>query len=351
MGARRWVALTLLAPAVTLLLPLLGLPEASAAAKPQVVVVVESANPAAAGSTVRLRARVTPSTAQGSIAFSVDGRVVARAALSSSGQASTSFRASSAGQFLLRAAYVPRPGTTAWLGAQSPAATLVVGAGPRLVVRTAAGTAIPAGTGVPAGTSVRLDVQGFPARQAVRFTIGVADVPGTVTTDARGTATLNAAIPALDPREYLVVAYGGLRTAVATVLVEGFLPGASPTATFCSVSPSPSPTDTGTAFPTPTPTPTTPSPTRTTSPPPSTSTPKPTRSSTRPTETEPGRPTPSSSRTGTSGSSTGIPDTGGSLSPTGVAVLSTVILGLVALVLGSGLMRAGRRPRRGRHAR
>lgn len=318
---------------------------AAAATSPQVVLAVESANPASVGSPVRLIARVSPSAVTGSVAFTVDGRVVARVALSD-GRAATAFTPSTTGQFLVRATYAPPVGSTTWDEARSPVVTVAVGVGPRLAVRTATDVDLPSSAPVAAGAGVRLEVAGFPARVPVRFTIGSAHLPGFATTDQRGSATFSAAIPALAAREYLVVAYGGSRSAVATVLVDGLLPGASPTATFCPASPTP----TSSASPTPT----SPSPSSTSTPPGSgrptatSGSPRSTRSTSRPTAADSGTATRSSSATESRGE---IPDTGGSLSPTGAAVISAVVGGVLALLAGAALMRAGRRPRPGKHAR
>jgi LPXTG-motif cell wall-anchored protein len=186
-------------------------------------------------------------------------------------------------------------------------------------------------------------VQGFPPRTPVRFTLGAASLGGTVTTDSRGAATLSTRLPALDAREYVVVAYGGQRTAVATLLVDGVAPGTTPTPTFC---PATTPPVTESATPTPTPTPTS------SSPRPTSSSPRPTSSSPRPTETDKGKPTKSPTRSATDDDDDDDDRGGpGNLPSTGAAVVGLLVLAGVAVAFGTGLITIGRRRPTGRHVR
>lgn len=335
---------TRVAASVAVLLALVGLallvpPAARAADATRLALTITTSQPASVGSAVTFRATVTPASAAGSVAFTIDERPLATVAVTG-GVATTTIRIQKAGQYLVRAAFTPVSGSTTAQAASSSNVVLVVGSVARVSVQDTAGRAIPGGTAVPAGSPIRLAVAGFPARTAVTFTIGAASLPGSVTTDARGAGVLQTRIPGLEKGEFLVVAYGGRSTAVSAVVVKGVVPGATPTPTFCPAT-SPPPTE-----------PASPSPTRTT--------PKPTSSSPRPTKTtrpptDGGSPTSSrpqsSSRGGDDGDDDGLPATGGGLPGTGAAVLSLLVLAAIAIAFGTGLISIGRRHTTGRHSR
>ena len=306
-------------------------PSSHAADPTTVAVAIVTTTPVAVGSTVTVRATVRPVGATGQVTFTVDERSVATVPLAA-GTATASFAVAAAGQFLVRASFTPAAGAEGFTAARSSNTTLVVGTGARLVVQNSAGAPIPAGTAVAGGSTVKLNVQGFPARTSLRFTIGAATLAGSVSTDARGAATLTTRLPGLDAREYVVVAYGGQRTAIATVLVDGVAPGATPTPTFCPASPTGTPTPTSS------------------SPRPSSSSPRPTSSSPRATKTEKATSTRSQSptRTGDDDEDGGGP---GDLPRTGAAVLTLLVIGGVAVAFGTGLISIGRRRPAGRHVR
>lgn len=320
-------------------------PASQAADPTKVTVSIVGAQPSAVGATVTFRAVVTPAGAAGSVAFTIDERPLATVAVSG-GAAATSVRMAKAGQYLVRAAFTPAAGASGFSRASSANSVLVVGTVARLTIQDSTGRPIPVGTAVPGGTSVRLVANGFAARTTVTFTIGAASLPGSATTDARGSATFATRIPGLDQREYLVVAYGGQASAVAALLVEGVAPGATPTPTFCPVS-SPPVTES------PTPTTTSPKPT-TTSPKPTSGSPRPTKTTKRPTESAKPTSTRSSSSTRDDDDNEGpgdLPGTGGNLPGTGVAVVSLLLLAGMAFALGTGLISVGRGRPSGRHTR
>ena len=300
-------------------------PSSHAADPTTVAVAIVTTTPVAVGSTVTVRATVRPVGATGQVTFTVDERSVATVPLAA-GTATASFAVAAAGQFLVRASFTPAAGAEGFTAARSSNTTLVVGTGARLVVQNSAGAPIPAGTAVAGGSTVKLNVQGFPARTSLRFTIGAATLAGSVSTDARGAATLTTRLPGLDAREYVVVAYGGQRTAIATVLVDGVAPGATPTPTFCPASPTGTPT-------------------------PTSSSPRPTSSSPRPTKTDKATSTRSQSATRTDDDDDDGRGGPGDLPRTGAAVLTLLVLGGVAVAFGTGLISIGRRRPAGRHVR
>ena len=329
------------APALLLAFLLGALGAAVAASTPgyaadptTVAVAIVTATPVAVGSTVTVRATVRPAGATGQVTFTVDERAVATVAIAS-GTATASFQVAAAGQFLVRASYTPEAGAAGFTAARSSNTTLVVGTGASMVVQNSAGAPIPAGASVTGGSTVKLAVQGFPARTSLRFTIGAASLAGSVSTDSRGAATLTTRLPGLDAREYVVVAYGGQRTAIATVLIDGVAPGATPTPTFCPASPTGTPTPTSS------------------SPRPTSSSPRPTSSSPRPSKTEKATSTRSQSPTRTDDDSEDGGGRGGpgDLPRTGAAVLTLLVIGGVAVAFGTGLISFGRRRPVGRHVR
>lgn len=346
-------ALALLAlAALAILVP----PASEAAGGTTVVLRITTSQPAAVGSEVTFRATVSPASAAGSVAFTIDERALATVPVAG-GVATTAVRIQQAGQYLVRAAFTPAAGSSGAQAASSGNVVLVVGQVARVSVQDSAGRSVPAGTAVAAGSPIRLAVAGFPARTPVTFTIGAATLQGSLTTDAKGAGVFSTRVPGLEKGEFLVVAYGGRSSAVAPILVEGIVPGATPTPTFCPTSAPP----TDSASPTPTPTKTkTPTPT-TTSPRPSTSSARPTKT-TRP-PTEGGKPTSSRSSStsrgegdgdessGSTGDDDGLPGTGGNLPGTGAAVVSLLVLAGVAVAFGTGLISIGRRRPAGRHSR
>jgi hypothetical protein len=312
-------------------------PSSRAADPTKVSLTVVSAQPAGVNSTVTFRAVVAPAGATGSVAFTIDERQLATVALSG-GAATTSVRIPRAGQYIVRAAFTPAAGSSGFVRASSANTVLAVGAVARLTIQDSSGRPIPVDTPIAGGTSVRLVAQGFASRTKLVFTIGSASLPGSATTDSKGAATFATKIPGLDAREYLVVAYGGQATAVASLIVDGVVPGATPTPTFCPVS---SPPITDSASPT------------VTSPKPTSGSPRPTKTTRRPTESD----KPTSTRSGSATRSDDddgpgdLPGTGGNLPGTGAAVLSLVLLAGLAFALGTGLISVGRRRPTGRHTR
>lgn len=330
-------AASLVALLATIGLLLVVPPASQAAETTRVTVSVTTSQPAAVGSSVTIRATVTPSTAAGQVAVTLDERPLATVPLSR-GIASTTVRVQKAGQYLVRAAFTPTRGSTGATAASSSNMILVVGSVARLSVRDSAGRPIPAGAAVPSGARIRLVVAGFPARSRLTFTLGAATLPGSLTTDARGAGVLQGRVPGLAKGEYLVVAYGGQSTAVAPVVVDGVVPGATPTPTFCPA--------------------TTPPPTESASPSPTKSTPKPTTSSPRPTKstrppTDEGKPTTSRSQSSSRDDDDDDDDGpgGGDLPRTGAAIASLLVLAGLAFAFGTGLISIGRRRPAGRHVR
>jgi hypothetical protein len=199
------------------------------------------------------RATVTPSAAQGTVAFRQAGAVVGTAVLVG-GQAVLERNHNPAGSARMVAEFVPVPDGR-YLTAVSPPVDLVVADIPRIVLTRPDGSIVSYGGAVPAGSLVRIQVSGFPAGARIGLLLGAQSLPTEVVADPDGAGRADVVVPSDAPaRAYLVVAAGGLRSAVHKVTVLA-ASSPSPTTTPASSVSVTIPAPGSTPSPTPTPSP------------------------------------------------------------------------------------------------
>jgi hypothetical protein len=188
-------------------LPSSGAVDQTVARTPTTTIVVSSANPSVVGQNVTFTATVGPSTATGTVAFSVDGAVAGSAPIVG-GQATFSTSAMAVGAHPVVAIY---SGDAVYLGSASATLTQTVGPQLRQTSTVVTSNRVPSaslgqrvtftatvrpltGTGTPTGT--------------VQFSIDGAAVSGVLPLNAQGTASYSTATLAAGNHN-VIATYGG----------------------------------------------------------------------------------------------------------------------------------------------